>query len=145
MANFIINPIVIPEDEKANLSVRIWKGTPRSSNTSRLDLEVVNKHGDEFYDYPVKGKEPKKYVEQLNIPQTFSTWRGGKKCGGFHSDFGLEISTKKRNLFVQVCFGCHEVKVFDDKNEVRYDISRNDFMAFIQSLDDKFKNIKVRA
>ena len=38
-------------------------------------------------------------------------WRGAKRCGGFHADYVVTITSAKKTLHVLFCFGCHEVKI----------------------------------
>lgn len=54
---------------------------------------------------------------------TFATFSGEKKCGGFHPDYCVEWrGTDGSTYRVLVCLGCHEAKLCGPSDVVRYDI-----------------------
>ena len=87
--------------------------------------KTVQTHGFPFYaePLPLKAEDAKALTALAANPKSFQKWAGAKLCGGFHPDYLVEWAVGKEAYRMQVCFGCHEVKMFGPKAAVCVDMS----------------------
>jgi hypothetical protein len=89
---------------------------------------TITKGGFPFYKdpLPLKEADAKTLGVILANPDLFRPFEGEKKCGGFHPDYAIVVSSKGEEITYLICFGCHEAKVFGpDRPETRYDLVRD--------------------
>jgi hypothetical protein len=86
--------------------------------------KTVKVHGFPFYQETLSLKEAdaKKLTALFRAGESFTAYRGPKKCGGFHPDYAVEWRLGKDVYQALVCFGCHEVKFYGPKAGVYCDV-----------------------
>jgi hypothetical protein len=58
--------------------------------------------------------------------EIFRPFTDEKKCGGFHPDYAIVVSSKDSEITYLICFGCFEAKVIGpNRSETRYDLDHN--------------------
>lgn len=70
----------------------------------------------------LKPDDERKVRELLGAASTYAPFEGGKKCGGFHPDFAFGWTISGKQYACLICFGCEEIKVFQDGSEAQSDI-----------------------
>jgi hypothetical protein len=68
-----------------------------------------------------KGGELQKLIGDT---ETLVPFGGEKLCGGFHPDYCVSWAREETRFYALVCFGCHEIILFDGKTKLRYDINK---------------------
>jgi hypothetical protein len=107
--------------------------------------ENIESAGQLFYkgDLSVKADDSAKLTGLLRDAATYTAFRGEKKCGGFHPDYEVVIvnTADKSEYRFQICFGCHEVKVYGPGDKaVRADIKKEGYDALTKLLKPYRKN-----
>lgn len=113
--------------------VEIFEGLPHQhSNPTALKKERATKstrkfNGHYFYNQPldVSLEDRDGVIKLLSQSDTYETFEGEKKCGGFHPDFAVTWNVGPIRYRALLCFGCGEVKLFGSGIEQRYDLSMN--------------------
>ncbi|GAA5495978.1 hypothetical protein Rhal01_02159 [Rubritalea halochordaticola] len=59
-------------------------------------------------------EDRKQLLAILADPESYEPYSGPKRCGGYHPDFSVEFQSGKHLVEIQLCFGCHESKLFLD-------------------------------
>jgi hypothetical protein len=128
-------PVILPLDAKLVLH----EGLPHPLNDGNYNSELKKAHyilkGHAFYDtQPVlSASDAVKIAELLNEQATYRPYREPKQCGGFHPDFAVEY-VERQQLFL-LCFGCHEVMIFDGSAEQIFDISEHAYNTLQKLLE----------
>jgi len=55
-------------------------------------------------------------------PGSYWSYSGPKLCGGYHPDYCLAWNDGNRTYELLICFGCHEMKLYDAKHELKADV-----------------------
>jgi hypothetical protein len=111
----------------------LYEGLPHQGyEAKRFDEEskkpTIAKGGFFFYKEPLALQEAdaKALGRTLANPDTFSPFRGEKKCGGFHPDYAVVVSSKGEEFTYLICFGCGEAKIYrPDRSQTRYDLGHD--------------------
>jgi hypothetical protein len=74
----------------------------------------------------------------LSNDQSYNPFAGEKKCGGFHSDYALELQSGSGIYQLHICFGCGEVKLFGRNSEKHFDLAP-DAREHLQTLITKYR------
>ncbi|MBT9555772.1 MAG: hypothetical protein IV100_07065 [Myxococcales bacterium] len=109
-------------------AIRLYEGLPHPGAESELyDREKAKPHktlqGEAFYEESIwlPPDDVAALSALLSARSSLSAWSGEKKCGGFHSDYAIEVEKAGRAWRVFVCFGCGEAKVTGG-DESRHDL-----------------------
>lgn len=83
------------------------------------------RHGFYFYTetLPLKPDDAKQLKDILSDERSFKPFFGPKKCGGYHPDYSVVWPVGETVLEVQICFGCHEVKIYGPDQSLYCDIA----------------------
>ncbi|HJZ90732.1 MAG TPA: hypothetical protein VKE40_07635 [Gemmataceae bacterium] len=133
--------------EKADVVLR--EGLPHPVNERKAfeaekKKETIESAGALFYKEPLtlKADDTTTVLARLLDATSYADFRGEKKCGGFHPDYEVVVinTADKSEYRFQVCFGCHEVKVYGPKDQaVRADLT-NGYDALAKVLRPYQKN-----
>jgi hypothetical protein len=74
----------------------------------------------------------------LSNDQSYNPFAAEKKCGGFHSDYALELKSGSATHQLHICFGCGEVKLFGRNSEKHFDLAP-DAREHLQTLITKYR------
>jgi len=134
--------------EKVDVILR--EGLPHPGNDpeqfqAEKKKETVESAGFLFYkgDLPVKADDAAKLIDLLRDAGSYSAFLGEKKCGGFHPDYEVVLvnPADKSEYRFQICFGCHEVKVYGPGDKAgRADIRKEGYDALTKLLKPYRKN-----
>jgi hypothetical protein len=118
--------------EKAD--VVLHEGLPHPFNEKKTfqaekKKETIESGGELFYKEPLtlKPDDTTTVLARLLDATSYAEFRGEKKCGGFHPDYEVVVinTADKSEYRFQICFGCHEVKVYGPKDQaVRADLTK---------------------
>lgn len=115
------------EDEKLNQKDR--SSLDRISEGLRRAAAFVLYEGlpHQFYETPIMvAVEDADALRRLSTdPESFSSYGGPKKCGGYHPDYCLEWKDGAATRQLHICFGCEEGKFFTPDHRLVVDIRRN--------------------
>jgi hypothetical protein len=85
--------------------------------------DVIELAGFPFYTPATRALKGGELQQLIGNMETLTPFRGEKLCGGFHPDYCLSWTCEKATFYALVCFGCHEIILFDGKTKLRYDIN----------------------
>lgn len=113
----------------------LYEGLPHQSyerdalEQERKTKPTVVRHGFPFYreTLDLEAHDGPKLKALLGDPNTFKTYSGEKKCGGFHPDYALEWTHEGRVWTVLICFSCKEARIYEPRGESIVDIRRDAF------------------
>jgi hypothetical protein len=133
--------------QRAN-TVILYEGLPHQAwqpeaHTNELATKKTVVLGeDPFYAEPLRlsPSDVEKLRRLYCDPSSFRPFGGMKACGGYHPDYCIEWHADTKKLFVQICFGCHEMKTFSDGKILYCDISPGAFETFETILKSYRKN-----
>lgn len=123
-----IKPLV--EGIKKAKALTLYEGLPHQFHERQLlakelkEQKTVKLHDFPFYEgaIAVKDDDAKKLLSLCSDLKTFGRYGGKKMCGGYHPDWYIEFKAGDDIYQVQICFGCHEARLFGPKNEVFSDL-----------------------
>lgn len=109
---------------------------PANTELAPKNTETINRYGYTFYLAPIKIEDKDKLAltTLIHNQKSFTKFSGYKKCGGFHPDFSLIWGEQADKIELQLCFGCHEIKVYKNDMEVYCDISNKSYDQFKEIL-----------
>lgn len=113
-------------DEKSIESFLVFEGLPHPMWERELHQnELVSKERIEIAKHPfykdaieVSGSSATSLLALMLDADLFTYYSGGKFCGGFHPD----VAIKADSIVIQVCFGCHEMKIIEEGAEYPVDM-----------------------
>lgn len=87
------------------------------------EKKTVRLHDFPFYAEPIalKEEDAKYLTEVYGKAETFSRYRGPKKCGGYHPDWSIEWKDGDATYRANICIGCNEIRIYGPKNDVYCD------------------------
>ena len=111
----------------------LYEGLPHQFYESKKFAEeskkaTIVKGGFPFYQDPLtlKDADAKALGMILSNPNMFRPFAGEKKCGGFHPDYAIVVSSNREETTYLICFGCGEAKVYrPDGSDTRYDLGQD--------------------
>jgi hypothetical protein len=120
----------------------LYEGLPRPTwEAEKFKKELAKKKTVRIHDFhfykeplpvPVSGIEP---LRQLSAdPDTYWANIGLKLCGSYHPDYCLSWKDGKAIYDFLICFGCHEMRVYDPKLALFADIRTDVFTQFKATL-----------
>lgn len=91
----------------------------------KSDKPSIELHGYPFYrqTLSLKPDDESSVKAILGDAATYEPFEGEKKCGGFHPDFAVAWTISGKQYDCLICFGCEEMKIFQDGSETRFDIA----------------------
>jgi hypothetical protein len=91
----------------------------------RKDKVKVEADAHPFYGPPreVREADAKALTALVTNPDVVKPFGGNKRCGGFHPDYAVEWRAGGEAYYVEVCYGCREVKVYGPKQSLYADLS----------------------
>jgi hypothetical protein len=87
-----------------------------------------------------KPGDAEKVTSVFQSPKSFNPFLGEKLCGGFHPDYCIEWQVGSEVYRAQICFGCHEIKVYGPELLVHCDISKQGYEQLKEILGPYQKN-----
>ena len=113
-------------------SVILHEGLPHQMwdaellESERNTKETIEIEGYPFYSEPktIEGKEAEEILEILLNPELFVPYGGMKLCGGYHPDYDITTMLGSEDFHIQVCFGCHEVKLIGESQTITIDMKK---------------------
>ena len=104
----------------------LYEGLPHQTwNYDDLQSELKNKKTVTRYAFPfyqkanvISDADADKVRELVQKQNSFRKFGGYKLCGGYHPDFSLIWQDGETEIEMQICLGCHEIKVFHGKTEI---------------------------
>lgn len=112
----------------AGKEVELYEGLPhdtweREQYASELaNAKTIRIAGTPFYAKPLIS--PTISLSQIrNLigdRNSFVPYRGYKACGGFHADWCLVWKNGEDSYAAELCFGCHELMVFENNERILY-------------------------
>jgi hypothetical protein len=86
---------------------------------------TIELHGIPFYrqTLALKPGDEAKVKAVLGDAQSYETYSGEKKCGGFHPDYAVVWSVNGSTYACLICFGCGEFRIYGRSREAYYDIA----------------------
>jgi len=123
-----------PEDRAIGRASRvdIYEGLPHANNEEQAFRAekagvkpVVELAGFSFYQGPLtlSPTDRTALIAVLRTAETYQTFTGEKKCGGFHPDYAVEWRDGAATRTTLICFECGEVKIAGPNAEHRYDLA----------------------
>ena len=108
----------------------LYEGLPHQFVEHELFLRerdtksVVESHGYLFYKRPLPlgAADAAAVRATLLDAATYKPYSGPKSCGGFHPDYRLVWGGGRAAREVQFCFGCREIKLFDNNQVLVADL-----------------------
>ena len=112
-------------------SFQLYQGLPHPMWEAELfakekaSAKQVELHAFPFYDKPFEltGPDSEALRKLVTAPDTYRTYAGLKRCGGFHPDYAMVWKDGDAAYEVLVCFGCKEAKLYGPKTELLVDIA----------------------
>lgn len=131
---------------RANEQPTLYEGLPHQLVEHELFLRerdtkaVVESHGYLFYKrpLPLSAADAAAVRATLLNAATYKPYSGPKSCGGFHPDYRLAWGRGRAQREVQFCFGCREIKLFDDAQALVADLP-NDAYLHLRVLLGKYQ------
>jgi hypothetical protein len=141
----------LPDAERVRKAGKIvlFEGLPHHMYEQSLleqelkDKKTVQLHGYPFYADPLALDEAdaKRLTELVCASDSFRTFQGEKKCGGFHPDYCIEWQDDEGVYRLLLCFGCGEAKFYGrTADDLRYDIASAAGTQFEKVLEPYKKN-----
>jgi hypothetical protein len=98
---------------------------PDALEAEKRAKPTIELHGFPFYrqTLALKPGDEEKVKAALGDAQSYETYSGDKKCGGFHPDYAVVWSVKGSTYACLICFGCGEFKMYGPSGEAYYDIA----------------------
>lgn len=100
------------------------KGEPDEYQKELASKKTVSIHGHHFYETPLQWKPED--LEPLRTlcadPSSYWRWSGLKLCGGYHPDYCLIWKNGGFQHHLLICFGCHEIRLFDASQDLYLDL-----------------------
>lgn len=129
-------------------TLTVYEGLPHQFwEREALAKELKEKKTVKLHDFPfyegaitLKEEDAKKLCALCSELKTFGRYRGRKMCGGYHPDWCLEFKNGDDVYRVQLCFGCHEARLFGPKNEVFSDLDEDALKKLVAILRPLRKN-----
>jgi hypothetical protein len=75
----------------------------------------------------------------LSSSNSIEGYKGPALCGGYHPDYCLSWESEGRTYYALICFGCHEIVFYDEKEPLIYDLETTAFtrLKALLSIYDK--------
>lgn len=135
--------------------MEVFEGLPHQyTQRNLLELEKQSKettyqHGFYFYRQPLvlSQNDARKLTSLLTDKSSFreKEWSNMKaSCGGFHPDFAVKFQSQSELYYVQLCFGCHEMKIFGPKLNLYCKIHNDAYPKIVNLLNPYHKNMVTR-
>ncbi len=107
--------------------------TERVKENSHLEL------GEAVYDdaLPLGSAESEAITQVLLRAESIETYRGSKRCGGFHADFVVTWHTAECNARALICFGCGEIRIDAGGVAETYDLNETAYADLKSILREK--------
>ena len=104
---------------------------------------TVNLHDFHFYRDPldISIRDQDELRKQIADPNAFQEGFEDHLCGGFHPDFQIEWRVGNETIQMQICLGCHEVRLYGPNELFRYDIKDDAYQALAGLLRKHHKNL----
>jgi len=127
-------------------SLTLFEGLPHQEREpDQLKNELATKKTVRIHDYPFYEQPLALAPEDLEplrrlsaAAETYSSYAGPKRCGGYHPDYGLAWKDGDSTYHLLICFGCQEMKLFGPKQELLADIRSDSFKQF-ESILKKYR------
>ncbi len=121
-------------------SLVIYEGLPHQTwDRELLASEIKRKDTTEIWDFPfytpsVDATNGDDLRKLLSNPASLREYQGPKSCGGYHPDFCISWQAGKVKYYALICFGCHEIVLYDGKTSLIYDLETAAYKEFQQLL-----------
>jgi hypothetical protein len=128
----------ISEGIRRASALTLYEGLPHQSwDAEQLKKELAAKktiqlHAFPFYEAPLAlaAEEVAALSKLSSAADSYWSYAGPKKCGGFHPDYCLSWKDGDATWQLLICFGCHEMKLYGPKAELIADLREDAFRAF---------------
>src|SRR3954468_13955817 len=90
--------------------------------------------------FGISAEDTEKLQQLCSASSSFRPFGGFKNCGGDHPDYCLEWENADERYLVEICLGCHEMKLFWNEREIYCDINKNAYDRFETILKKYRKN-----
>ncbi len=115
---------LLPNALKDASAIRLYEGLPHPSfeqeafEAEKKSKPVEQHSGHAFYTewLTLKPQDAEALSAILSDPKSLKPFVDGKKCGGFHPDYALQLpyaNKQKSPTWALLCFGCQEIKIID--------------------------------
>lgn len=115
---------LLPNAFKNASAIRLYEGLPHPSfeqetfESEKKTKPVEQHHGHAFYSEPLdlKPQDAEALSAILSDTKSLKPFVDGKKCGGFHPDYALQLPYANKQTsptWALLCFGCNEIKIID--------------------------------
>ena len=116
----------------------------KKTNVTRPRKDKVKEETDahRFYDPPqaASAADAKALTTLFANPDVIKAFSGNKRCGGFHPDYAIEWRAGSDVYYVEICYGCSEVKAYGPKDTLHADVSKSGLEDFKKVLAGYQKN-----
>lgn len=122
-------------------AIRLFEGLPHPHYDRDLlageleSKETIEIGGFPFYSAPIllAADDAKRLKDLYLDSNSFAPFGGAKDCGGYHPDYCIEWSDGNLRVYVQICFGCYEMKTIVNGAELHCDIrnARDEFSSIL--------------
>lgn len=120
---------------KDQKNLTVFEGLPHQGwEAALLKSEIASKdakkiHGFHFYSKALtpNAGDLKVLIKALSDEDGIidnGGWVSVKLCGGYHPDYAVQwTDSKGGNFHAQICFGCHEIKIYSDNIQLHADLN----------------------
>ena len=121
-------------------SLLVFEGLPHQSvEPVLLATELKRKDTTEIWNFPfytpsIEATNADDLRKLLSNPASLAVYAGPKLCGGYHPDFCISWQAGKVKYYALICFGCHEIVLYDGKTSLIYDLETAAYKEFQQLL-----------
>ena len=128
--------------------VVVYEGLPHpdyEAGVYRDELKkqaTVHLEGFDFYRNPLtlSNEDSRALVAVLGASETYQSYGGEKKCGGFHPDYAVEWEAGGTVYRCLICFGCSEARVGRPERLRFYDLqTRPDARSVLKDLLKRYR------
>jgi hypothetical protein len=117
-------------------SIVVFEGLPHQRwDRELLAVEIQRKDTQKIWEYPfyapsVAATNADDLRQLLSRSDSIVVYGGPKLCGGYHPDYCISWQTGETIYYALVCFGCHEIVLYDGKTPLIYDLDEKAFERY---------------
>lgn len=114
-------------DEAADVAeLELYEGVPRDPSRARAE-PTITIDGETYYKTPtmVRDDDAHRLGRAMRSPEHYKSHVEGKKCGGFHADYGVVWRGTAGKQRVHFCFGCGELRSESSQSSSLVDIDES--------------------
>ncbi len=117
-------------------SIVVFEGLPHQSwDPKLLAVEIKRKDTQKIWKFPfytpsVAATNSDDLRHLLSRSDSIKVYGGPKLCGGYHPDYCISWQAGEITYYALVCFGCHEIVLYDGKKPLIYDLDKKAYERY---------------